>query len=110
MEVNKPDKGVFKGMGQLEVNRFINRKFFPNLRNQHQFAYTHNHANDYKTCDKQALKKFDKRYYDYTKTKVVSNKSQFDLGTDFKVDRTSENKRCFRKHDFSLPPKPIKQK
>lgn len=89
MEVNKPDKGVFKGMGQLENNKFINRKFFPNLRNQHNFAYTHNHHNDYKTCDKQSFKKIDRKFYDYTKVKVNGNKSQFDLGTDKNIDFNS---------------------
>lgn len=37
MEVNKPDKGVFKGMGKLEMNQSINRKYFPKIRNVHQF-------------------------------------------------------------------------
>lgn len=37
MEVNVPDKGVFKGMGKLETNQFINKKHFPRIRNIHQF-------------------------------------------------------------------------
>ena len=37
MEINKPDAGVFKGMGKLETDQHINRKFFPNLRNKHRF-------------------------------------------------------------------------
>lgn len=57
MEVNKPDRGIFKGMGKLEIKRQINRKYFPMLRNQHQFDYTHSHTNDYKTSF-QAFKPF----------------------------------------------------
>lgn len=49
MEINKPDLGVFKGMGKLESAKFENRKYFPNLRNIHQFEYTHSHPNTYKT-------------------------------------------------------------
>lgn len=37
MEVNKPDRGVFRGMGKLEGAKFINKKYFPNIRNIHQF-------------------------------------------------------------------------
>lgn len=49
MEVNLPDKGVFKGMGKLETNQFINKRNFPRIRNIHQFDFTHSHNNDYKT-------------------------------------------------------------
>lgn len=45
MEVNLPDKGVFRGLGRLETVKFANRKFFPNVRNIHQFNYTHEHPN-----------------------------------------------------------------
>lgn len=45
MEVNLPEKGIFKGIGKLERTLNINKKNFPSLRNQHQFAYTHNHGN-----------------------------------------------------------------
>jgi hypothetical protein len=37
MEINEPDKGVFKGFGNLEAKRFANRKYFPNIRNINQF-------------------------------------------------------------------------
>ena len=37
MEINKPDEGIMRGIGPLEKGQFINRKFFPNIRNQHQF-------------------------------------------------------------------------
>ncbi len=37
MEINEPEKGIFKGIGKLEVKRFANRKFFPNIRNINQF-------------------------------------------------------------------------
>ena len=37
MEINKPDRGVFKGIGSLEVERHINKKYFPRIRNIHQF-------------------------------------------------------------------------
>lgn len=52
MDVNLPDKGVFKGIGPLE--RFVanNKKYFPNQRNIQQFAYTHGHNNDYSTVHK----------------------------------------------------------
>ena len=37
MEVNKPDRGIFKGIGKLEVSTFVNKKHFPRVRNVHQF-------------------------------------------------------------------------
>lgn len=37
MEINLPDKGIFKGIGKLETKRYMNRKYFPNIRNMHQF-------------------------------------------------------------------------
>ena len=37
MEVNQPDRGVFKGIGKLETAKHVNRKYFPNIRNMHQF-------------------------------------------------------------------------
>ncbi len=49
MEINKPDKGLFKGIGGLQVDLHINKKYFPNVRNIHQFDYTHQHKNNYVT-------------------------------------------------------------
>ena len=37
MEINKPDAGVFKGIGKLEMNKQINKKYFPTVRNINQF-------------------------------------------------------------------------
>lgn len=47
MEVNKPENGIFKGIGRLERTLNLNKKNFPLLRNKHQFEYTHNHDNLY---------------------------------------------------------------
>ena len=49
MEINKPDLGVFKGIGRLEITTNVNRKFFPNVRNIHHFDLSHNHRNEYRT-------------------------------------------------------------
>jgi hypothetical protein len=37
MEINKPDQGIFKGIGALQQNNHINKKYFPKTRNIHQF-------------------------------------------------------------------------
>jgi hypothetical protein len=37
MEINKPDRGVFKGMGRLQTDEHINKKYFPKARNINQF-------------------------------------------------------------------------
>ncbi len=37
MEINMPDKGVFKGIGNLDKTLNINKKNFPLLRNKQQF-------------------------------------------------------------------------
>ena len=72
MEINLPDKGVFSGLGKLETAKFMNRKYFPNLRNIHQFQYTHDHANSYKTSF-QSFRPYDKKEYIYHKANKNSN-------------------------------------
>lgn len=47
MEINLPDRGVFKGMGRLEQDTHDNKKHYPGRRNIHQFQYTHGHQNNY---------------------------------------------------------------
>lgn len=108
MEVNVPDKGVFKGMGRLETNPFINKKHFPRIRNLHQFDYTHSHQNDYKTSF-QTFKPYENRFYKYDRVKKNRNESQFDLGKDKNASYLSEAKGYFIRHDKSVPPKPFKE-
>lgn len=72
MEINLPDRGVFKNFGKLEQPKFLNRKYFPNIRNIHQFEYTHEHPTDYKTSF-QSFRPFDKKEYKYTKANKNSN-------------------------------------
>ena len=45
MEINQGDKGIFKGLGALQKVDFTNRRFFPSIRNRHQFDYSHHHPN-----------------------------------------------------------------
>lgn len=37
MEINQPDRGIFKGIGSLDKYVNINKKNFPLIRNKHQF-------------------------------------------------------------------------
>lgn len=37
MEINKPDTGIFKGFGNLETKKYVNKKAFPNNNNIHRF-------------------------------------------------------------------------
>ena len=80
MEINKPDEGIMRGMGKLEVPRFINKKFFPSVRNQHQFEFTHNHRNEYKTTFASTNKSYLPKDYHYEKVKKNHNYSQFSMG------------------------------
>lgn len=72
MEVNQPNKGIFKGMGKLESNRFINRKYFPRVRNVHGFDFSHHQPNDYQTSF-QLFKEFDKKFYALDRVKKNRN-------------------------------------
>lgn len=49
MEVNLPDKGLFKTMGKNEKILNLTKKNFPLIRNKHQFQYTHNHGDTYQS-------------------------------------------------------------
>lgn len=52
MEVNLPDKGLFKTMGKNAISLNLTKKNFPHIRNKHQFQYTHNHGDNYQTTTK----------------------------------------------------------
>ena len=64
MEINKPDLGVFKGIGPLQIHKNINKKYFPKIRNINQFDFTHHHKNDY-------LSSFE-RFFSHNKTQKVA--------------------------------------
>ena len=49
MEINKPDKGVFKGFGKLAPLTITQRKPFPHIRNRSDFSCSVEFPNDYKT-------------------------------------------------------------
>lgn len=87
MEINKPDLGIFKGMGRLETPKFINRKPFPHIRNKHQFEYTHNHPNQHKSLFSTFHKRFPSTEYRYEKMKNNPNHTQLVLGTEKQLPR-----------------------
>lgn len=37
MEVNQPDRGIFKGIGSLDKHLDTSKKNFPLIRNKHQY-------------------------------------------------------------------------
>jgi hypothetical protein len=75
MEINKPDSGIFRGLGNNERAHICNRKYFPNLRNIHNFQYTHGHRNDYKTTMK-IFSQFDPNGCKYLRVRKNANESQ----------------------------------
>lgn len=110
MEINKPDKGLFKGMGKLQGDQHINKKYFPRVRNIHQFEFTHNHHNDYISSferffsAKHHINAFPER------VKQNTNNSTFQLGQDNSNYYKSLSKENYKRFENVLPPKPIKQK
>ena len=108
MEINKPDKGVFKGFGRLEEEHHINRKYFPRVRNIHQFEYTHQHANDYLTSFERFFT--DKSHAASKVEKAKPHQSSLILGEDRNNYYSSLTKKDFKKHDRVVPPKLIRNK
>lgn len=107
MEINKPDQGVLKGMGRLEVEQHINRKYFPKIRNIHQFDLTHHHPNTTATTCQRFFSAPKPPPTGYSRPKPHSNASSIQLAHD--------TNSYFRSRDRVMPPqapppKPIKQK
>jgi hypothetical protein len=110
MEINKPDKGVFKGIGSLDQYHPNNKKYFPRIRNIHQFDYTHHHRNDYTT----SFQKFFTPNKNHTslmeRVKKNPNQSEVQLGTDPHNYLSSVSKTDYKHFDKAVPPKQIRQK
>ena len=49
MEVNKPDRGVFNGLGRLQPTNLQQRKVFPQVRNRGELSFSHNQRRDFQT-------------------------------------------------------------
>lgn len=109
MEINKPDKGLFRGIGALEREQFNNKKYFPRLRNIHQFEYTHAHSNSYVTSF-QRFFTTTKHTPPTTKPKTNTNQSTFQIGTDPNNYCNSLSKTDYKAFERVHPPKLIKPK
>lgn len=111
MEVNQPDRGIFKGIGSLDKHLDTSKKNFPLIRNKHQYQYTHNHGNMYQSSFNYFHKtKFlahsetNRNYQE--KANKISNASQIVFGSD-KNDFKSLTKVDFTKYDNFKTSKPI---
>ena len=109
MDINKPDRGVFRGMGQLEGSNIQNRKNFPRIRNAHQHEYTHLHRNDYMTSFQRYFTT-NKNTTTTQKVKGNSNQSTLQLGSDPKNYVNSLSRTDYRHFEKVVPPKPIRHK
>lgn len=108
MEINKPDAGVFKGIGQLEVNKHINKKYFPKVRNIHQFEYTHHHKNDYLSSFQRFFSNNKpQKVAPYEKVKQNSNQSTLQFGQDKNNYFNALYRTDYKNFDKFVPPKPI---
>ena len=106
MEINKPEQGVLKGMGRLEIDQHINRKYFPRIRNVHQFEYTHHHpATTATTCQ---------RFFSAPKGPALSDIRPKPLANSSSIQLAHDTNSYFRPkatpQPQPAPPKPIKQK
>ena len=108
MEINKPDRGVFRGMGKLQESIPCNKKYFPNIRNIHGFQYTHHHPNSYAT----SFQKFftpQKINHPPSRPKKNPNHSSLQFGSD-PHQLTSLTQTDYPNFGKIIPPKPIRQK
>lgn len=106
MEINLPNKGIFKGIGKLQARKPLKKKPFPEHNNIHNFEFTHNHPTNYKTSF-QNFMRFDQSAYKNQKVKKNANESQINFGVDRGFNFESETKSCFRKFNQSQPPKQV---
>ena len=110
MEINKPDQGVLKGMGRLEVEKHINRKYFPKIRNVEQFEFSHHHPNTYKSTFQRFHSAPKPPPGTFTsKSKGQNNTSSIQLAHDSQHYFNPLSATTYQPHQ-SVPPKPIRQK
>jgi len=94
-------------MGRLENEAHNNKKYFPRVRNIHQFEYTHSHNNDYLTSFQRFFSA--KHAPKPMKPAQNSNSSTLMLGSD-QVKYDSLSRTDYRRFEKVVPPKPILQK
>lgn len=96
-------------MGLLQVDTHHNRKYFPKIRNIHQFEYTHHHPNNYASTFQKFFSN-NKHAEKVERAKKNTNQSTVQFGTDNKNYYHSLAKTDYKAFDKVNPAKQIKQK
>jgi hypothetical protein len=104
MEINLPERGIFRGMGKLDFNSNRNKKPFPKLTNINQSEMSHNHSCSYETISSLAYKGISS---DFKAAKIGMkhrNFSEVRLGGKVEVPMKTESQCVFVERPFARPP------